>query len=527
MANFFQKIFGKKTEPKNLGPEIISAPGKQIVIEQSFVKSNHWGAFGGEKDPGEMGPVVIWEPDYFELAARSWAAYLESDIAQIGLKSYLRWVIGTGLKLQCEPSEEVLKSEGISMNRQKLAELAEARFGVWAMSNESHYGKNMNFFEIQKRAEHNAIIGGCVLVILRYENVVNIQLIDGFCLGSPLPFSGPNTIKDGVEWNERGQEVAYWVYVGYKYERIPAYNSAGLRIAFLKNGLRYREEDRRGLPIIAAVLQKGAQLTRYTEAAVSGAEERQKVAFFIEHNQFSTGENPMLDSLLRASDINAPTNQLPTSEEGQKLANKISASTNRQAWNMPNGSKLSSFASDMELSLRDFLTVNADFYFAALEVPPNVAMQKYDSNFSASRAALKDWEHTLGVKRNETESQFLKHVYNFWFHMEVLSGKLRAPGYLQAFEKNNIYIVESYRNCRFTGPRVPHIDHVKEVEAVRRKLGPLAEHIPLITIEKAVEELNGTDSDSMMEQFSEEIKFSEKIGIKKIEPPPTNTTANQ
>ncbi len=140
-------------------------------------------------------------------------------------------------------------------------------------------------------------------------------------------------------------------------------------------------------------------------------------------------------------------------------------------------------------------------------------MSKYDSNFSASRAALKDWENTLNVKRKEFAFAFMQPIYNFFLEIEILNNRISAPGYLLARLIGDMYILEAYRNARFIGMPVPHIDPLKEVKAEREKLGARGADFPLTTVEAATENLGGGESRSNMEQFSEELVTAKELDI--------------
>jgi len=117
------------------------------------------------------------------------------------------------------------------------------------------------------------------------------------------------------------------------------------------------------------------------------------------------------------------------------------------------------------------------------------------------------------VTRNNFSSTFYQNIYNFWLETEILKNKIQAPGYLKAAQENDIMVLDAYRNARFVGPPVPHIDPVKEVAAERLKLGDTAASIPLTTIEAATERLNGGEAASNMEQYSTELQKSKDLDI--------------
>lgn len=491
-------------------------------------------SFNGEKNLGEMGMPKNYLPEYSILRIRSWQAYLESEIAQIVIGKYATWLIGSGLKLQSEPPKKLLESEGITLDAHAFSQLSEGRFNLYRKSQSSDYSGMDNLDSLAVTALINAINGGDVLVILRYvENTVKIQLIDGDHVKSPLygtewyPQDLPNGNKliNGIEMDVRGKHIAYYVATAnLKYERIEAIGKqSGLQTAFLVYGLKYRLNNVRGIPLLSVVLETIKKLERYKEATLGSAEERQKIAFSIEHDITSTGENPFAKNMAKAYNADAANDEIPKDLSGQPLADKVAATTNKQVVNMPGGAKLNLLESKNELYFKDFYTVNIDLVCAAMAIPPNVAMSKYDSNYSSSRAAIKDWENTLKVKRESFAFQFYQKIYNFWLEVQILQNKLQAPGYMQAKLSNNSMVIEAYRTARFVGPSVPHIDPMKEVQAERLKLGDAGASIPLTTVEAATETLSSGESRANMEQFAEELEESIELDIVAPAQPNGNT----
>lgn len=516
---FFDFIFGRTNSP--VQPVSAPPPGVQAY-------SNTWTiSFDGEKNVGKIGPIKQYVVDNAALSARAWQLYLESEICQTIIKRFSTWVIGKGLKLQAEPNKDVLSGEGVSLPKEFIAQV-ETRFKVFsndAMSDLS------TMVPLQKRLTEifvNAINSGDVLVIQRYEKgTVKIQVIDGCNVSTPVTgirFDGceyktesGNIIRQGVEIDSTGNHIAYYVKVGMmRWERVPAIGINGLRVAFLVYGLKYRIDSTRGIPLISAVMETASKMDRYKEATLASAEEASKLAFTIEHNAISTGENPFNSHLAKSQGISKPASgDNPVDVNGKQLLANVAATANKQAINMPNGASLKAVESKKELYFNDFYTINIQIVCATIGIPPEVAMQKYDSNFSASRAALKDWENTLNVTRDRFSSECLQLIYNFWLETEILKNKVTAPGYMQAIGTRNYMVLAAYRYARFVGATVPHIDPVKEVEAQRRKLGN--DKIPLTTVEAATEELNGGDSEANMAYFAEELAQAIKLGIIKVD----------
>lgn len=486
-------------------------------------------SYTGEKNLGEMGPAIDYRIDYDILRVRSWQSQIESDVCKTVIGRFVTWTIGTGLKLQSEPDEAALKSESITIDKQAFSELAEARFGVFKRSKISDYSGMNNIDRLAKKAKKNAIIGGDVLVILRYNGKnVNAQLIDGCHVQSPMygsefwpqVLTNGNVIKNGVEINPEGQHVAYYVriYDGngilIKYDRILARSKKlGLQTAFLVYGSEHRLDNVRGLPLLAACLETAKKLERYKEATLGSAEEIAKIVYQVVHQAYSTGESPLGNRLAQASGFEPDKPEISTDSLGQKVASDVAATTNKQAINMPVGSELKTVDNTGALTFKEFYEVNADLLCATVGIPPNVAFQKYNDSFSASRAAIKDWEHSLIVDRDDFAFQYYQPIYEFWLELEIMSSKINAFGYLPAKLNDNYMVLGAYRKTRWVGSQVPHIDPVKEVMAERLKLGTSAAAIPLTTVEASTENLASGESDANMLQYSKEYQYAKDLGI--------------
>lgn len=478
--------------------------------------------YDGEKTSGELGFPKTFILDYSILRVRSWQALLESEIAHTVLNKFSAWAIGDGLKLQANPNITSLASEGVSFKKEQFNEDVEARWAVWANSKLCSHNGMQSLGSIAKDAFTNVKVGGDVLVILRYEKgFVTVQLIDGAHVQSPSfgsdyfseKLSNGNTVRNGVEFDSTGRHVAYYVQKddGLSFDRVVATDAkTGLTVAYLVYGSKYRLDNTRGIPKIAPVLETLAKLERYKEAAVGSAEERAKIVYQIVHNLGSTGESPLQKVMARASGLDTK-GENPTDIAGKQLAGSIAASTNKTTFNMPINSELKSLQSNNEMFFAEFYKTNADIICACFGIPPNVAFSLYNDSFSASRAATKDWEHTLKVERNDFSEQFYAPIYAMVLFTEIMKNKIRATGYIDAYMKGNKFVLEAFTSARWTGDMFPHIDPEKEARAERLKLGNKFEGVPLTTVENAVEVLNSGDSDSNIEQASEELKMFEKM----------------
>lgn len=487
-------------------------------------------SYDGSKNLGEIGPIIRYKIDYNGLRLRSWQALIESEVVQTVIGKYCIWVIGSGLKLTSEPANDVLLGEGITLDKLAFSKAVEQRFNLYKSSRFSDFSNMENLDSLANTAFLNSIVGGDVLVVLRYDGKnVTTQLIDGEHIQSPTmgteyypqKLENGNQLINGIEIDSKKKHIRYHIRkADYSFETIEAIGKTnGLQMAFLVKGLDYRLDNIRGIPLISAVLEKLKKMERYESATLSSAEEAAKIAYQIVHSKNSTGESPLTKQLVNASNFDERNFDLPIDSTGNALANTIAASTNKQVFNMGIDSELKILENKNPLYYKEYYDTNIVAVCAALGIPYQVAMSLYEGNFSASRAALKDWENTLSVARKKFGNKFYQPIFNFWLEVEILSNKIQANGYLTAKLKENDMAIEAFRKCRFVGASVPHIDPLKEVKAVREALGDSSKEMPLITLEQATEQLNGSESEDNVIQFAAELETSRSLKITPIPEP--------
>lgn len=518
------KIFGYSFFEKAIENVVPDKQPTSSTYNQSDITYGHTypiltKKWDGEKTLGELGTVIRNVPDYQRLRLRSYHAYATIDTVKIIASKFFYWTIGNGLKLQSEPNRTVLKSEGVLNDDAIYTEFqktTEARFMVYANSKQCDFLKEKNLHELAMDFYQGSFLGGDALVIARFDNNgPNVQFISGEFIDNPGIDEGfhktatdnKNFIVDGIEIDASGKHIAYFVKIKVpngldKHERIPAVGEkSGKRLAWLVSGKKVAPDHIRAVPAMSQSFEKINKLDRYVEAAVTKAEQGAKVVYSVEHDDFSTGESPT-DKLIakkrgEMSIANLPDNKVL----GDGLANKIVETTGGQAYNMTPGSHLKSFESSIETNFADFHGTIFKQISAGVDVPPEVAMQEYNSNYSASRAAINSFGYVISVNRQDFANKFYIPFYKLWLEWQILNKKIVAPGYIEAID--NFMVTESYTQCRFTGKNMPHIDPLKEIKAVREMLG-VDDKTPLISREQATEMLNaGQWDENFMKNLEE------------------------
>ena len=487
-----------------------------------------YGSFDGEKTPGELGNIYKLTPSYAALRLRAYEANLTNNDITILTEKFFKWVVGSGLKMQCEPNEKVLQTEGLPPLPKEFREKIEMRFEVFANSTLCDNKGMVNLHQLAMDAFKCAFFGDCLVVMRFKDKTPTLQVIDGEHVKNPEFDDKHNWLKkaeekghlvrNGIEMDKDGRHVAYYVHVTNakdslglgEYERIEAFGEkSGRKMAWLFGLKKHRVDNDRYIPVITPILERAAKLDRYTEATVGSNEERAKLVYAVEHNQYSDGESPALGMARVAA--GKAKNAAPETDGyalGEKVAAQVQASTSKMSINLPRGAQLKAVYAQNEIQYEAFYKAIFKSMAAGITIPPEVAMQEYNSNYSASRAAIGAWEYIVEVQRKDFALNFYIPFYQFWLHTEILKGNIEAPGYLA--HSTNFMVTESYGRCRFIGAKMPHIDPVKEVTAVEKMLNN-----NLITHEKATEKLNNGDFYENQKKLGEEEKAMGKEKVVK------------
>lgn len=464
------------------------------------------GMFNGEKSQGALGMPMDLLVDPRALRFRAYEANTTSDVINIITGKFFKWVIGNGLKFQSQPSETVLKLEKIKTDFQAFKENAEAYFQLYADSTRSDYS-NMDSLHVNAaKAFETAFLGGDCLVILRVDENYNVtsQVIDGQHVNNPTALAADQQqkisddghfLRNGIVMDQKGKHVAYYVrkqnepgglLTNFDYERVEAYSKdTGCLMAWMVYGKKNRIDHNRGITMLSAILEKVTSLDRYTEATVQTAEERAKVVHTLVHGKTSTGESHLITG--PRAKILGETIGLDGFAQGALTANQMALTENRNVYNLPVDSELKTVSSQQEINYEPFFKAIFMQLCAAVDMPPEVALQQYNSNYSASRAAINGWGYIVDIYRKKLAQGFYKPFYDLWLYVHVLRLKVDAPGYLEAKASGNVDIIEAYSAAKFTGVNMPHIDPYKEIKAIREAMGTNGVGIPLISNEQAAD----------------------------------------
>lgn len=480
-------------------------------VQNRWVNDYH--LFNGEKTKGTLGAPIDVYPDYYAAQQRAWELQLTNSYAKLIIDKWSNWTIGKGLRFNATPYENG------AFNSDSFIETVEHRFRTYLDSRYSGYDSMESIQEKAKIVHKNCNVSGDALCVLRIENgKPKLKLIDGSLVITPLKYTTKgNRIIDGVEIDAKGRHAAYWVASDSgEVKRIKAYDPrTGLRYAFMVYGTKFRISETRGYPLLLQDFEKLKMLDRYVEATVQNAEATAKLLYSVEHDNSSTGEDPFGSIGDKASSLSGKKNEDSISDiylTGEQACGKVARVTGATALNLPVGAKLNVTKPEAEALMPDFLESNLKTICAAAGIPFEVALSIYGSNYSASRASIKDWEHNLKLDRNDFTVQFYKPIYEMFLYLESLAGLVPATGLLTAYSKRDIITIESIQKATFTGENIASIDPLKEVKAVREALGePEGQKSPLMTYEDGSQQISNSDFAEVQKQVTREDNSSFKF----------------
>jgi capsid protein len=121
------------------------------------------------------------------------------------------------------------------------------------------------------------------------------------------------------------------------------------------------------------------------------------------------------------------------------------------------------------------------------EIPPEIFFLSFNSNYSASQAAINEYKLYLNPARTRFGNGFCTPIYHDWIYSESLDGRIEAPGLLEAWRSPSQYDVHAaWVSCDWAGNIKPAVDPSKLVKAYDQMVAS-----GYITRDRATRELTG------------------------------------
>lgn len=398
------------------------------------------------------------------LRDRSRDLFMGSPLATGAIKTIRTNVVGSGLMLNSQIDAEYL---GLSDEQARKWEAdTEREWKLWSESVECDAERRQTFYQLQSLVLLSALMSGDVFVTMPYikrsgsiyDLRVGVIEADRVCNPIVNPPKNKN-ILGGVEIGEYGDTIAYWV-AKYNPNSLPRFHTIKnewkrVKAFGTKTGRRNilhvmcdveRPAQRRGVPLLAPVIESLKQLTRYSDAELMAAVVSSMFTVFIKSNSPQT-------ALAQAFEANLRVDPDPKSYE---LGNgSIIALEEGEEVQIANPGRPNT-------AFDNFMIAMCRHIGAALEIPLELLLKNFTSSYSASRGALLEAWKMFRMRREWLISNFCQPIYEEWLTEAILKGRIKAPGFF-----DDPAIKSAWIGADWFGDCQGQLDPLKEANAAK------------------------------------------------------------
>ncbi len=412
------------------------------------------------------------------LRQRSRDAYMGIPTAAAALKTMRTNVIAGGLIPAPQIDGEFLHLDNEQVEQLQAQIVRE--FDLWADTPSCDADRVDNFYMLQQLAFLGYLMNGDSFALMPRKQhpgqpyQLCIRVIEGDRVCSPDNFDrlfpcevqGTNVqnIVQGVETDADGAVIAYWICSRHplsslanqdgklEWVRVESYGRKTGRRNVLHVMNRERAGQRRGVPMLAPVLEALKQLGRYTDAEITAAVISAYFTVFVQ-SESAADTRPIGEMLPPELLIDAVDQG--TIEMGPGAVVNLNPGETVQ------------FADPKHPNTGYDAFTNAIIkqIGAALEIPPEVMFKQFTTNFSAARGALNEFWRTCTMQRDWFVQDFCQPVYEEWFAEAVALGRISAPGFF-----GDPAVRKAYTGCIWNGPARTNLNPIQEVSAAERRV---------------------------------------------------------
>lgn len=416
-------------------------------------------------------------------------AYHDSTMAKSIVDRYAMLGVGSGLFLEAAPQAEFL-----GRSAEELAEWsfdAQRRFHLWARDKNSDITEELTFYQLQNFYMKSQQRDGEYFCRLHYRDgevkygtFDPTQLVEGT--------EGKTRFDCGVHRNRFGAIDKYRVQVSdQKIVVFPKYTSNG-KLLIIHGFMPDYSGQVRGISQIAHILQECKLLSDYQIFELIKAGLHASLNLWIKPSKDAPASNILegmttsAGPLAEHSEATIPAEPDPNADPltYKQMDEAVSFGGGMSVCNLNSGEELKSFApSSPNEAFSAFNKAIEDIVYSSVSQPPEIGRMSFNSNYSASQAAILLFWDVLKVWRDELASDFLNPVYEAWLDNEIARGRIKCPGW------SDPLLRKAWSYCEWTGKGRPHIDPVKYGSGEKLKI-----ELGATTQERIAREMNGSNA---------------------------------
>ena len=454
------------------------------------------------------------------LRQRSRDLYEGGGLARSGVNTLTTSVCGWGIMPKPKIDGDFLGLNDEAREETERTILREWR--LWAENKMCDAERQQNFYDLQQLAFLSMLMSGDVFVLFgmkenaRTPYQTTIRLIEADRICNP-DSSGSSESKesdsggriiDGIEIDKEGVVTRYYIASRspiaandnseLTWTPIDAFGSDTGYENMLHIMTHERPEQRRGVPLVAAEIEGLKQFARYMNAEIAGKLVSAMLTVFITSKD-DDGKAGMEDAVNEDEKV---------TDDELKLELAPGAIYDLPPGKHPETVDPKRSDTQFEVFVNTFIMVIA----SSMGIPKEVLVKKYESNYTAARAALLDFWRTVKVYRRRFNSGFNQPIYEQWLSEAVASGRIEAPGFF-----DDPIVRQAWCGCAWMGASMGHVDPLKEVNAAEARI-----RNNISTEEQEAMEYNGNNWDEVVRQRDKEITTREMMGGDVTEPDESN-----
>ena len=451
------------------------------------------------------------------LQDRNKKAVSETAIGSMLINTLVSFTLGEGLEPQASPETQV--TGWTEEQRSAFISQAESFFRRYAGSKRiDHYGKN-NFYQLQSIVLRNCLVDGDSLLHRSFRNGHHdyepyVQVLSGRWVRNPNGETDTKERIGGVTFDKAGRETGFYI-AETSDDLVDNFSSFFVRKFNPKSGFEefslvrldlHEANQVRGLPVLSPVLedifdletfkaaykQKAATQALFTGIITSEKDAPAPVVSTVENLRnlgSSVKPEEVVSQAGQVNDIRLGSGNIVQLNPGEKFDMAESK--------VP--------ATDFDKFVESELTHIASGVGGG-GLAYEMVLQKYNDNYSASRATIAGQEKKFKILRSIFATQFCDPVWEQVIDWAIRKGYIEAPGYLEG----DWMFRKSVLACTWIGPSPINIDPKKEIEA-----HIMAIDAGLETKEDAVREMYGKDYEETVERRIHEKEIEEASGLGK------------
>ena len=438
------------------------------------------------------------------LRKRSRDLYSGGGLARSGIATMVTNVIGWGI----QPKSKI---DGIALGLtdaecDQWEQNAQREFKLWAENTMCDAERSKTFYGIQQLAFRSQLMSGDCFVLFGMEEnkrtpyTLTLRILEADRVSTPdtngdsesVSTDGGGRIIDGVEINQAGQVIRYHISNRHPLAETDERSLSWVTVEAYGKDTGYpnilhvasfeRPEQRRGIPFVSAQIEQIKQLDRYLNSELAANVVSSMLTAFIISDE-EDGRSGMQDAV----------------NEDEKVTDdefKIELAPGA-IYDLPPGKKIQELNPlRNNTGFEAFVDSLIKIIGASMEIPKEVLVKQYESNYTAARAGLLDFWKKIRVERAAFNASFNQPIYEQWLSEAVATGRIDAPGFFE-----DPAIRRAWCGCQWIGSSMGHVDPLKEVKAAGERV-----KLHITTEEQEASEYNGADWGANIRQRKKELE---------------------